>query len=170
MQDLKTMTIEELRQLATDIKVELENRIKDLKETKKEVETLCLEEYEFEFKTQCTWKNKGYVAKCYYKKGLQRSFYTLEETTGNGEIFIEGTFKAKERDILDIRHRNKDFGENGFYIVLDGKLEKICLPGDLQNISTIKRFLRGEIIFENFLEIVGLKEIEEGVIDELLED
>lgn len=34
MQDLKTMTIEELRQLATDIKVELENRIKDLKETK----------------------------------------------------------------------------------------------------------------------------------------
>ena len=30
MQDLKTMTIEELRQLATNIKVELENRIKDL--------------------------------------------------------------------------------------------------------------------------------------------
>ena len=170
MQDLKTMTIEELRQLATDIKVELENRIKDLKETKKEVEELCLGEYKFEFKTNCTWKNKGYVAKCYYKKGLQRSFYTLEETTGNGEIFIEDTFKAKERDILDIRYRNKDFGEDGFYIVLDGKLEKICLPGDLQNISTIKRFLRGEIIFENFLEIVGLKEIEEGVIDELLED
>ena len=51
MQDLKTMTIEELRQLATDIKVELENRIKDLKETKKEVEELCLGEYKFEFKT-----------------------------------------------------------------------------------------------------------------------
>ena len=100
----------------------------------------------------------------------QRKFYDLEETHGNIDIFIEDTFKAKERDILDIRHRNSDFGENGFYIVLDGKLEKICAAGDLQNISTIKRFLKGEIIFENFLEIVGLKEIEVGVIDELFED
>ena len=50
------------------------------------------------------------------------------------------------------------------------ELEKICAAGDLQNISTIKRFLKGEIIFENFLEIVGLKEIEVGVIDELFED
>ena len=49
------------------------------------------EEYEFEFKTQCTWKNKGYVAKCYYKKGLQRKFYDLEETHGNIDIFIEDT-------------------------------------------------------------------------------
>ena len=32
------------------------------------------------------------------------------------------------------------------------------------------RYLKGEIIFENFLEIVGLKEIEVGVIDELFED
>ena len=170
MQDLKTMTIEEIRQLATNIRNELNSRIKELKDVKKEVENLCLEEYEFEFKTQCTWKNKGYVAKCYYKKGLQRKFYDLEETHGNIDIFIEDTFKAKERDILDIRHRNSDFGENGFYIVLDGKLEKICAAGDLQNISAIKRFLKGEIIFENFLEIVGLKEIEVGVIDELFED
>ena len=35
MQDLKTMTIEELRQLATSIKVELDNRMKELKEVKK---------------------------------------------------------------------------------------------------------------------------------------
>ena len=34
------------------------------------------------------------------------------KTHGNINIFIEDTFRAKERDILDIRHRNKDFGEN----------------------------------------------------------
>lgn len=72
MQDLKTMTIEEIRQLATNIRNELNSRIKELKDVKKEVENLCLEEYEFEFKTQCTWKNKGYVAKCYYKKRITK--------------------------------------------------------------------------------------------------
>ena len=36
-------------------------------------------------------------------------------------------------------------------------------------ISTLKRYLKGEIVFENFLEIVGIKEVKVGAIVELLE-
>lgn len=170
MQELRNMTIEELRQLAKNIKIELDNRIEEIKEVKKEVETLCLEEYEFYFKTECTYTYKGYVAKCYYEKGLQRKFYNIEETKNNRDIVIEGNFKAKELDILDIRHRNINYGDDGYYIILDGKLTQICDKNDIHEISAIKRYLKGEIIFDNFLEIVGLKEIKVGVIDELLED
>lgn len=170
MNNLKDMSLDELKQLAHDIKTEIDHRIEELKEAKKEVEEVCLNEYKFYFKTECTWRNKGYVAKCYYKKGLQREFYNFEETKGSDKIIFEGNYTARENDILDIRHRNKEYGENGFYIVIDGQLKKICECGDLQEISTIKRYLKGEIIFENFLEIVGLKEIEVGVIDELSED
>ena len=170
MQELSNMTTEELRQLAMNIKVELNRRIKEMKEIKKEVEETCLNEYKFYFKTECSYKNRGYVAKCYYEKGLQRKFYNIEETKNNRDIIIEGYFNAKEQDILDIRYRNSDYGETGYYIVLDRKLEKICNLDDLHEISTIKRYLKGEVVFKNFLEIVGLKEIEVGVIDELLED
>lgn len=170
MQDLKTMTTEELRQLATSIKVELDNRIKELKEVKKEVEEVCLNEYKFYFKTECAFRNRGYVARCYYDGKLQRKFKKLEETEYGKNLLIEGCYNAKENDVLDIRYRNSEYGESGYYIVLEGKLTKICDISDIHKVSSIKRYLKGEIIFENFLEIVGLKEIEVGVIDELFED
>ena len=121
MQDLKTMTIEELRQLATSIKVELDNRMKELKEVKKEVEEVCLNEYKFYFKTECTFRNRGYVARCYYDEKLQRKFKKLEETEYGKNLLIEGCYNAKENDVLDIRYRNSEYGESGYYIVLEGK-------------------------------------------------
>ena len=40
----------------------------------------------------------------------------------------------------------------------------------MQMIYTKFLYLKGEIVFENFLEIVGIKEVKVGALDELLED
>lgn len=175
MQDLKTMTIKELRQLAINIKSELDNRIKEIEEVKKEIEELnldelCSNEYEFYFKTECYYRERGYVAKCYYNKGIQREFHKFDEIKGKNSILIEGPFKAKNYEILDIRYKKTKYGVDGYYIVLNKRLEFICDINDIHKISAINQFLKKNLILENFLELVGLKEIEVKVIDELLED
>ena len=54
--------------------------------------------------------------------------------------------------------------------MLNKRLEFICDINDIHKISAINQFLKKNLILENFLELVGLKEIEVKVIDELLED
>ena len=94
----------------------------------------------------------------------------MQETRCRNDVVIEGDFEASELDILDIRYRNNDYGYSHYCIVLDGKITEICDVDDIHKISTLKRYLKGEIVFENFLEIVGIKEVKVGAIVELLED
>lgn len=172
--NLSELSIEELKQLAINIKQELNERISSIKAVKKDVAKILDKSYYFYFKTECRTHEKGYVAKYLYdknEKNIKREFYNcFEETKFGGNLVIEGNFVASELDILDIRYRNIEYGNSAYYIVLNGKLEKLCELDDIHKISSIKRYLKGEIEFENFLEIIGLKEIKVGVIDELLEN
>lgn len=169
--DLEKMTIDELKKLAINVKVELHKRIKEIKEAQVEVNKILDKTYTFYFKTECDVRNRGYVARCTYSKnGIERHFKILEETRFDKDVVIEGNYKASELDILDIRYRNSDYGEANYYIVLNGELKKICSYNDIHKISVMKRYLKGEIVFENFLEMVGINEVKAGVIDELLED
>ncbi len=168
--DLKEMTVEELKSLAIDIKEELDKRIRDIKQAQVEVNRILDKTYTFYFKTECDDRNKGFVARCTYgKKGIKRHFYDFEETQYRHDVVIEGNYEANELDILDIRYRNdKDY--SCYYIILNGELTEICDVDDIHKVSTLKRYLKGEVVFENFLEIVGINEVKVGVIDELLED
>ena len=159
---LKEMTVEELKSLALDIKEELNKRIRDIKQAQAEVNRILDKTYTFYFKTECDIRNKGYVARCTYgKKGIERC---------RNDVVIEGDFEANELDILDIRYRNNNYGYSQYCIILNGKITEICDVDDIHKISTLKRYLKGEIVFENFLEIVGIKEVKVGALDELLED
>ncbi|WP_418775868.1 hypothetical protein [Intestinibacter bartlettii] len=169
--DLKEMTVDELKNLALDIKEELNKRIRDIKQAQVEVNRILDKTYTFYFKTECDIRNKGYVARCTYgKKGIERYFYNLQETRCRNDVVIEGDFEAHELDVLDIRYRNNNYGYSQYCIILNGKITEICDVDDIHKISTLKRYLKGEIVFENFLEIVGIKEVKVGALDELLED
>ena len=149
--DLKEMTVDELKNLSLDIKEELNKRIRDIKQAQVEVNRILDKTYTFYFKTE-------------------RYFYNLQETRCRNDVVIEGDFEANELDILDIRYRNNNYGYSQYCIILNGKITEICDVDDIHKISTLKRYLKGEIVFENFLEIVGIKEVKVGALDELLED
>lgn len=171
-ESLKELSIEELKTLAKDIRTEIDSRIIDLKDARADVmETF--DEYNFYFKSENNRRDMPYVAKCVYVegKGLKRRFKDLETTYAGSYVVVEGDYKAKELEVLDIAYRNYNFGTSGFYIVLNKELKLICEKDDALKISTLKQYLKGAIRLENFLEIVGIKKIEAGaVMNELLED
>lgn len=69
------MTVDELKNLALDIKEELDKRIRDIKQAQVEVNRILDKTYTFYFKTECDIRNKGYVARCTYgKKELKDTF------------------------------------------------------------------------------------------------
>lgn len=171
MFDFKNMSLEELKQLSKDIRIEIDNRMINIKNIKKEIDKLS-EEYTFFFRSVREIKYQPYVARCEYdrKYGIKLLYKHFEHTFGNyKECLVEGNYTCKEFEILDIAYNNIKYGESGYYIVLKGKLTKICNKNDMFKVSSIKQYLKGDLLFDNFLEIVGIKNTNK-IIDDLIEE
>ena len=82
---------------------------------------------------------------------------------------MDKLYTEREFEILDIAYNNIKYGESGYYIVLKGKLTKICDKNDMFKVSSIKQYLKGDLLFDNFLEIVGIKNTNK-IIDDLIEE
>lgn len=167
--NLKEMSEKELKKLVKEIKKELSSRLKVIKAAIEEAESEDLSErYEFNFYAER--KNnystpKPYVARCDYdfeKIDFKRKFKRLDETKGSN-IVVEGKFTAEELEILDIR----DSESRSYNIVLDGKIQTLCYYNNTRAISLIKQYLKKDIELTTLLELCEVKEVEEGVIDEL---
>lgn len=158
--DLSNMSAQELKDLSRRIGLELQKRINEIECTKREA-LANTQQYEFEFEAELK-KEKPYVARCYYEKGIERVFKNIP-TCGNA---CSGKYTACEGEILDIR------GEDGrnYYAVYCGELIELCTCKDSLNICRIMQYLKGQMQFNVLLEILGVKEVDNAVIDDLKDE
>lgn len=167
MIDLDKLSDEQLSELVLNIRNELANREYALKlklEVIKKQKDELADEYEFKF--QSTRSNKiPFVAKVVYQNNnLERLFKQLDKTEGYGrEVTVSGKFKAKEKEILDIR----DDAGRAYYAVVNGKLIKISDSNDSIEVDRLKQYLKGDIEFDTLYQLYYKDEREVEVLDEL---
>lgn len=164
---IKDMSLEELVKLSDDICNEIKLRKKELNKVVAIIDKNLLNEYEFEFNENRFDNNCPFVAKITYsinaKNGIEREFKNLDKTNFGKEYFVCGKYKVKEGEVLEIR----DSMARGFCIVYQGNLKFICETNDTKSISTLKRYLREELDINTLLELIGIKEVDTEVLDEL---
>lgn len=167
MIDLDKLSDEQLSELVLNIRNELANREYALKlklEVIKKQKDELADEYEFKF--QSTRSNKiPFVAKVVYQNNnLERLFKQLDKTEGYGrEVTVSGKFKAKEKEILDIR----DDSGRAYYAVVNGELIKISDSNDSIEVDRLKQYLKGDIEFDTLYQLYYKDEREVEVLDEL---
>lgn len=167
MIDLDKLSDEQLSELVLDIRNELAKREYALKlklEVIKKQKDELADEYEFKF--QSTRSNKiPFVAKVVYQNNnLERLFKQLDKTEGYGrEVTVSGKFKAKEKEILDIR----DDSGRAYYAVVNGELIKISDSNDSIEVDRLKQYLKGDIEFDTLYQLYYKDEREVEVLDEL---
>lgn len=167
MIDLDKLSDEQLSELVLNIRNELANREYALKlklEMIKKQKDELADEYEFKF--QSTRSNKiPFVAKVVYQNNnLERLFKQLDKTEGYGrEVTVSGKFKAKEKEILDIR----DDSGRAYYAVVNGELIKISDSNDSIEVDRLKQYLKGDIEFDTLYQLYYKDEREVEVLDEL---
>lgn len=155
------MSIEQLKDLSRKIGLELDNRIIELQETKAQV-LENVGQYEFVFESELL-DRKPYVARCSCKgREIDRLFKNIP-SEGNA---CSGKYTAFEGEILDIR----DNDGRGYYAVYNGELTYLCSPRDSMNICRIKQYLKCQMEFNVLLEILGVKEIDNSIIDDLKDE
>lgn len=157
---------EQLLNIITEIKKELNYRKAKLEETIKEADILT-DTIEFDFYEVGKYNWVPYVARCLYSKnendGIQRIFKSLDKTKSENEIVVAGKWKASELQVYDIRKQKN----RRYYILLNGELTMIGNPNEAQQVARVKQYLKGEIDLDALLELNGLKEIKVEVMDEL---
>lgn len=160
------LTNEQLLNIITEIKKELNYRKAKLEETIKEADILT-DTIEFDFYEVGKYNWVPYVARCTYSKnendGIQRIFKSMDKTKSENEIVVAGKWKASELQVYDIRKQKN----RRYYILLNGELVVIGNPNEAQQVARVKQYLKGEIDLEALLELNGLKEIKVEVLDEL---
>lgn len=162
--DLSTLSINQLKDLSYKIGLEIEKRIEELQNFRLEV-LRNTNEYEFDFEASQR-RNMPFVASCYFSKGrLELKFKDIPNQRGDVNACV-GKYTAHEGEILDIR----DSDSRGYYIVYNGTLERICWCDDAVNICRIKQYLKGNMSLEALLEVCGIKEIDNSILDDLRDD
>ena len=160
------LTNEELLNIISEVKKELNYRKAKLEETIKEADILT-DTVEFEFYEVGKYNWVPYVARCTYSAsetdGIKRVFKSLDKTKSDNEVVIAGKWKASELQVYDIRKSKV----RKYYILLNGELTPIGSPNEAQQVARVKQYLKGEIDLEALLELNGLKEIIVEVMDEL---
>lgn len=165
--DLKTKTIEELKELVLQIKDELTSRTKEIETVSKIIDDVTEEKKIYTFDFYAEGKTKvPFVAKCTYNRseqdGISRKFKPLDKTNGYNNIVVTGKYTAEENEILYIRN-------NGmyYYIIMCGKLIKLANPDEAKEVAVVKQYLKGDIELNTMLEVLHAKPIETEVLDEL---
>ena len=128
------LTNEELLNIISEVKKELNYRKAKLEETIKEADILT-DTVEFEFYEVGKYNWVPYVARCTYSKiendGIKRVFKSLDKTKSDNEVVVAGKWKAQELQVYDIR-RSK---ARKYYILLNGGSGDFCFSFSFQNLS-----------------------------------
>lgn len=135
-EDLKAMSIEELKELINLINMEIESR-------------KSKNEFAFDFEaTNDPRKGIPYVARLYYQDGkIQRDFYNLDRSYGKKSVTISGTYTARTGDIIEIRTGGswKNDYRSWFLVTEKGELKHVADIDKSNEKSRVERYLKGEI-------------------------
>lgn len=165
--DLQKLTVAELKELALKIKQELTRRQQEVNDALKVVEAIERPEFHYSFRSEYgRFEQPHYIAKLYWDKGLQYRFVKLDKSYGNGKVVVFGDTKLKYGDVLEIRDKS---GQN-LYLALNNEIIRLGNKDNPDLFAAVKAHLKYGGNPEQLLEIIGLKEPDLTVPDELKEE
>jgi len=142
--NLKNLSNEELEELFSNIKKELEERKPKT-------------EFAFDFEaTNDPRKGIPYVARLFIDDNgkLQRQFYNMSKSYGKKEVTISGKYIAKAGDIIEIRTGGswKNDYRAWYYISENGEQLHVADIDNSRQKAKVEKYLKGEITAKELLE------------------
>lgn len=139
--EIKSMTLEELKDLQTKIEEEITQR--ELSETK---------EYEFEFKYQNDpRKGKPYAARLTLDENgkVTRDFFDLNREYGKNSMLVYGTYTAKDGDIVEERQGGSWKNDYRYwFLVRNGELIQVADIDRADQKARVIEYMSGKITAE----------------------
>lgn len=166
--NIKSMTLDELLALTIDIKNEISNRKSEIEKIEKHIDTLNVPvNNSIELMFNARSSKSPYIATCTYDKleygSIKRDFKYFDKTKDGGYTVCSGKYTVSEGEILDIRD---SYGRD-YFIVEGGKLLFLTSYDDGTKLMNIIQYLKKDISKDTLFELLEIKQIEIGVIDEL---
>src|SRR5699024_5615412 len=96
--------------------------------------------------------------------GFKRSFYNIYTTEGSEKVIFSGKYKANENDILEMKVTSK---KKEYFIVHNKEVVRLCDEDNADIVTAIKRYLDKDLELLTLLEISGVEEVNDEVLDEL---
>lgn len=144
LKTLESMTDEELVALKQKIDEVLRERKRDEQKV-----------YEFSFEaTADPRKGIPFVARLYINGAgeLKREFFNLQRQYGKKQVTVFGKFKAREGDVIEQRTGGTWNNEwRCWYVVANGKLEKVADIDNSREKLRVIKYLKNEISLEELL-------------------
>lgn len=165
--NLAEMSIAELKELALQIKRELTRRQQEVKDALKVVKGIDRPGFLYHFKSEYGRREQPhYIAKLHWNKGLQYSFANLDKSYGDKKVVVFGDIKLTDGDLVEMRTDDGQY----LYLAQNQQLIKLGSKNNPDLFAAVKAHLKYGGNPEQLLEIIGLKDPDLTVPDELKEE